>query len=89
MIKPNVNYAYLLIQHHRGLYMETSNTSEYIQQREKKQENNHFTTNRGGETHIHIIPAPKTNITETNYLISLISLNINYQNFPIKKKQKK
>ena len=53
----------------------------------EKQEINHFTTKPNGENHIHTMPPTKTNMTGTNSHLSLISLNINGLNSPIKRQK--
>jgi hypothetical protein len=50
----------------------------------KSQEINHLTTNSKEDTYINIIPSLTTKITGTNNHWSLISLNINELNSPIK-----
>jgi hypothetical protein len=49
------------------------------------QDINHLTIKPEGENHVYIMPPTKTNITGTNNYLSLISLNINGLNSPIKR----
>jgi hypothetical protein len=51
----------------------------------KRQVNKHLTTKPNKETHKHIKPSTKTNISGTNSHLSLISLNINGLNSFIKR----
>jgi hypothetical protein len=50
----------------------------------KKQNINHLTTNPKGRNHMYTMSPTKTNIKGTNNHLSLISLNINGLNKPIK-----
>ena len=78
-----LNNIVLLIQPERGYWNKISNTRR-VTTPKKTQEIKHFRINPKEENHIHIIPPPATKITGTNNHLSLISLNINGLNFPIK-----
>jgi hypothetical protein len=84
MIKPNLNNIFLLTQPYRGYWNKTSNTRR-ITTTKKRQEIKHFTANPKEENRTHIIPPLTTKITGTNNHLSLISLNINVLNSPVKK----
>lgn len=64
--------------------MENSNTGR-IPTPKKKQDINHHTTKPKGENHIHIMPPTTTNTTGANNHLSLVSLNIDGLNSPIKR----
>jgi hypothetical protein len=51
----------------------------------KRQDINHLTTKPKGENYKNIMPPIKTNITETNNHLSLISLNMNGLSSPLKR----
>ena len=84
MTKPNITSILLLIQPYRGYQKENSNTRR-VTTPKKTQEIKHFRINPKEENHIHIIPPPVTKITRTNNHLSLIFLNINGLNLPIKR----
>jgi hypothetical protein len=63
--------------------MENSNTRRKTTQKQK-QENN-LLTNPKEDSHINIIPPLTTNITKSNNHFSLMFLNINELNSPIKR----
>ena len=82
--KPNSNSIYLATQPYRGSWKENSNTRK-VPAPKKGQDIKHLTTKPKGENHKHIKPPTKTNISGTNSHLSLISLNINGLNSPIKR----
>ena len=75
---------YLPTQLYRGAWKENSNTRK-VPAPKKGQDIKHLTTKPKGENHKHIKPPTKTNISGTNIHLSLISLNINGFNSPIKR----
>jgi hypothetical protein len=83
MIKQNLNNIYLLIQPYKGYWKEIFNTRR-VTTPKKTQEIKHFTTNPKEKNHTQIMPPPAIKITGTNKYLSLISLNINRLNSPIK-----
>ena len=84
MTKPNTNSVYLPIQSYREFLKENSNTRKVPTPKER-QDINHLTTKPKGKDQMHIMPPTKTNITGTNNHLSLIFLNINELNSPIKR----
>jgi hypothetical protein len=82
-IKPNSNSIYLRTQPYRGSLMEKSNIRK-IPAPKNGQDIKHLTTKSKAESHKHIKPPTKTNISGTNSHLSLISLNINGFNSRIK-----
>ena len=81
---PNLNSIYLPTQPYRGSWKENSNTRK-ITTTKKGQDIKHLTTKSKAENHKHIKPHPKSNKTGTNIHLSLISLNINGLNSPVKR----
>jgi hypothetical protein len=81
--KPNLNTAYLPTQPYRGSWKENSNTKK-IPAPKKGQDIKHLTRKSKAESHKHIKPPTKTNISGTNSQLYLISLNINGLNSSIK-----
>ena len=80
----NLNSIYLPTQPYRGSWKENSNTRK-IPAPKKGQDINHLTTKSKAESHKHIKPPTKTNISGTNSHLALISFNINGINSPIKR----
>ena len=81
---PNLNSIYLPTQPYRGSWKENSNTRK-IRTPKKKENINHLTTKSKTESHKHIKPPTKMNISGAKSHLSLISLNINGLNSPIKR----
>jgi hypothetical protein len=81
--KPNSNSIYLPIYPYRGSWKEISKTKK-MPAPNKGQVTKHLKTNSKAESHKHIKPPTKTNKSGTNSHLSLISLNINGLNSPIK-----
>jgi hypothetical protein len=82
--KPNPNSIYLPSQPYRGYWKESSNTRK-IPAPKKGQDIKQLTTKSKAESYKRIKPSTKTNISGTNNHLSLISLNINGLNSPIKR----
>jgi hypothetical protein len=84
MTKSNISNIFPLIQPCRGKLKENSSASRETTPKES-QEINHLTTNTKEENHRNIIPPLTTKTTGTNNHQSLIYLNINGLNPPIKR----
>ena len=85
--KPNSNSIYLPTQPYRGSWMENSNTRK-IPAPKKGKDIKHLTTKSTTESHKHLKPPTKTNMSGTNSHL-LLSLNINGLNSPIKRQAKR
>ena len=72
------------MQHNRGSWKDNCNTRK-VPASKKGQDINHLTTKSKAESNKHINPPIKTNMSGTNRHHSLISLNINGLNSPIKR----
>jgi hypothetical protein len=79
-----IQTIYLPTQPYRGTWKENSNTRR-IPAPKKGQDIRHLTTNSKAVSHKHIKLPTKTNISGTSSHLSLISLNINGLNSPIKR----
>jgi hypothetical protein len=81
--KPNSNSIYLTTQLYRESWKENSNTRK-IPASKKRQYIKHVITMSKAESHKYIKPPSKTYILGPNSHLSLISININGVNSPIK-----
>ena len=82
--KPNSNSIYLPTQLYRESWKENSNTRT-VPALKKGKDIKYLTTKPKAESHKHIKPPTKTNISGNNSHLSLISFNINGLNSPIKR----
>jgi hypothetical protein len=82
--KLNSNSIYLPTHPYRGSWKENFKTRK-IPASKKEQDIKHLTTKSKAESHKHIKPPTKTNMSGANSHLSLISLNVNGLNSPIKR----